>query len=70
VNKGDRVTGKFIADEKAIWQVKPDSEFGARRISLPKKLPGGLSPIDSRQGVGRVDQRLRLDHREVASETC
>jgi len=36
VNKGDRVVGEFIADEKAIWQVVVHY---ARATSLGKLAP-------------------------------
>jgi integrase/recombinase XerD len=39
VNKGDRVTGEFIADEKAIWQLVVHY---ARATSLGKLAPRDL----------------------------
>ena len=39
VNKGDRLTGKFIADEKAIWRVVVHY---ARATSLGKLAPHDL----------------------------
>jgi integrase len=66
VNKGDRVTGKFIADEKAIWQLVVHY---ARATSLGKLAPHDLRRTCAklcRKAGGELEQiQLLLGHASV-----
>jgi len=66
VNKGDRVTGEFIADEKAIWQLVVHY---ARATSLGKLAPHDLRRTCAklcRKAGGELEQiQLLLGHASV-----
>ena len=66
VNKGDRVTGKFIADEKAIWQLVVHY---ARATSLGKLAPHDLRRTCAklcRKSGGELEQiQLLLGHASI-----
>jgi site-specific recombinase XerD len=66
VNKGDRVTGEFIADEKAIWQVVVHY---ARATSLGKLAPHELRRSCAklcRKAGGELEQiQLLLGHASI-----
>jgi site-specific recombinase XerD len=66
VNKGDRVTGKLIADEKAIWQLVVHY---ARATSLGKLAPHDLRCTCAklcRKSGGELEQiQLLLGHASI-----
>ena len=66
VNKGDRVTGNFMADEKAIWQLVVHY---ARATSLGKLAPHDLRRSCAklcRKAGGELEQiQLLLGHASV-----
>jgi site-specific recombinase XerD len=66
VNKGDRVTGEFIADEKAIWQLVVHY---ARATSLGKLAPHDLRRTCAKlccKSGGELEQiQLLLGHASI-----